>query len=113
MFFYIDPAILKDPYLAKLDAMTLNYTFFRTVRFCTMIPLLIPLSFESSLCFIVQSDPEIIDVETELHQRAGAHVGSDADGSDSAQRKAQAWKDALAARTGMPATAGASGAATQ
>jgi cytochrome c oxidase assembly protein Cox11 len=30
VFFFIDPAFEKDPYLTNVDTITLSYTFFKT-----------------------------------------------------------------------------------
>lgn len=33
VFFYIDPEIMKDPALARIDTITLSYTFFESKDF--------------------------------------------------------------------------------
>lgn len=33
VFFYIDPEIMKDPSLARIDTITLSYTFFESKDF--------------------------------------------------------------------------------
>ena len=79
VFFYVDPAFLKDPAMDNVKSITLSYTFFRT------------------------GDKEVLDIANEiLKQDAGTvHGAGVMPESDATRERIKRWTEEVAAKTGV------------
>lgn len=78
VFFYIDPAFLKDPAMDNVKSVTLSYTFFRT------------------------GDQEVIDIANEILKQDAGTTGSIAGPeSDQTRERIRKWTQEVAKKTGV------------